>query len=70
MARLERTSDWASEDRLDILWLDCLALYMAVGDTVDPADCCLVDKPVEIGSTAATADSTALELMSAPKAKC
>ena len=37
---------------------------------MNPADGCLVDKPVEIGSTAATADSTALELMSAVKAKC
>ena len=42
---------------------------MAVGDSVNPADGCLVDKPVEIGSTAATADSTALELMIASKAK-
>ena len=70
MARLERTPDWASENRLDILWLEQVALHMAVGDVVDPADGCLVDKPVEIGSTAATADSTALELMSALKAKC
>ena len=43
---------------------------MALGDSVNPADGCLVDKPVEIGSTAATADSTALELMIASKAKC
>ena len=70
MARLERTSDWASEGRLDILWLGRVALHTAAGDIVDPADGCLVDKPVEIGSTAATADSTALELMSAPRAKC
>ena len=37
---------------------------------MNPADGCLVDKLVEIGSTAAIADSTALELMIAPKAKC
>ena len=54
---------------MDTLWLDHVALHVAVGDIVNPADGCLVDKPVEIGSTAATADSTALELMSAPKAK-
>ena len=37
---------------------------------MNPADGCLVDKPVETGSTAATADSIALGLMNAPKAKC
>lgn len=70
MARLEWTSDWASEDRFDVLPLDHVALHRTVGDIVNPADGCLVDKPVEIGSTAAIADSTALELMSASKAKC
>ena len=70
MAKLERTSDWGFESHLDDLSLDHVALRLAVGDIVNPADGCLVGKPVEIGNTAATADSTALELMSASKAKC
>lgn len=42
---------------------------MAVGDTVTPdaGGGCLAGKPVEIGSTAAIADSIALELMTGPK---
>ena len=70
VARLERASDWAFEDRLDILLLDREAPYTFVGDTATPGGGgCLVDTPVETGSTVAIADNTAPELVSAPIAK-
>ena len=44
-----------------------MALYMAVVGLVNPGGGRLVDNAVEIGSTAAIADSTALELVCALK---
>lgn len=62
-ARLERTSDWASEKRLDTLELDHVALCIAAGYKTTLGGGRLAGMLVEIGSTAAIADSTALELV-------
>lgn len=70
VARLERASDLAFEDHLDILLLDRGAPYTSVGDRVTPGGGgCLVDTPVETGSTVAIADNTAPGLVSVPIAK-
>lgn len=64
MARLERTSDWASENHLNTLELDPVASCVAAGYTATLGGARLAGMLVEIGSTVAIAHSIALELVS------
>ena len=66
---LEQTSDWVSERRLGIPQLGHVAPYKAVAESVTPGigGDYLADRLVGPGSTAAIADSIALELRSPPK---
>ena len=63
MARLERTSDWASESRLRTLELDHVASCIAAGYTASLGGGHLAGMLVELGSTVAIADSIAHELV-------